>query len=99
MALQEQFEKQGDWLFKYRSFLPLIIIFMGISISFRTDLYPEEFRLRNIHTSEIYYELIALIISLLGLSIRMYTVGHSAKNTSGRNTKQGQIAKAFLFVN
>ncbi|MGF1636223.1 MAG: lipid A phosphate methyltransferase, partial [Cyclobacteriaceae bacterium] len=68
MALQEEFEKQGNWLFKYRSFLPLFIILISIALALRPDIYPEAFRLRKIHYNGIYYEIIALMISLIGFS-------------------------------
>ena len=29
MALQEELETQGNWLFRYRSFLPIVIILVG----------------------------------------------------------------------
>lgn len=41
MALQEELEKQGNWLFKYRSFLPLVILLIGTILYLRTELYPE----------------------------------------------------------
>ncbi len=91
MALQEEFEKQGNWLFKYRSFLPLIVLFIGTALYLRTELYPETFILEET-PYEIYYETTALIISLAGLFVRVYTVGYTPKNTSGRNTGQGQLA-------
>ncbi|APY10434.1 lipid A phosphate methyltransferase [Seonamhaeicola sp. S2-3] len=91
MALQEEFEQQGNWLFKYRSFLPLIILVIGTTLYLRTEIYPETFILEET-PYEIYYEMFALIVSLIGLFIRIYTVGHTPKNTSGRNTKQGQVA-------
>lgn len=91
MALQEEFEVQGNWLFKYRSFLPLIVLFIGTVLYLRTEFYPETFILEET-PYEIYYETIALVISLIGLFIRVYTVGHTPKNTSGRNTTQGQVA-------
>jgi len=37
-------------------------------------------------------ELLFIGVSLLGEAVRIYTVGHAAKNTSGRNTAAGQIA-------
>lgn len=92
MALQEEFEKQGIWLFKYRSFLPLIILFIAIVLYLKTKIYPETFIILEDTPYEIYYEMFALCISLVGLFIRIYTVGFTPKNTSGRNTKQGQIA-------
>lgn len=91
MALQEEFEKQGNWLFKYRSFLPLIILAIGTGLYLRTEMFPGTFILEET-TYEIYYEMIALIISLMGLYIRVYTVGYTPKNTSGRNTDEGQVA-------
>ena len=30
MALQEELESQGNWLFRRRSLLPLIVLFVGI---------------------------------------------------------------------
>lgn len=91
MALQEEFEQQGNWLFKYRSFLPLVVLSIGTTLYIRTEIYPETFILEET-PYEIYYEMFALIISLFGLFIRVYTVGHTPKNTSGRNTNQGQVA-------
>lgn len=91
MALQEEFEKQGNWLFKYRSYLPIIVLFIGTVLYLRTEIYPETFILEET-PYEVYYEMFALAISLLGLFIRVYTVGYTPKNTSGRNTKQGQVA-------
>ncbi len=91
MALQEEFEKQGNWLFKYRSYLPLIVLFVGTALFLRSELYPETFVLKRT-SYEIYYEILALLISLLGLYIRVHTVGHTPRNTSGRNTKEGQVA-------
>lgn len=92
MALQEELEKQGLWLFKYRSNLPLIILligailFLGTKYINQSGLFYESYR--------FYYEFVCILISLLGLWIRIYTVGHSAKNTSGRNT-QKQVADSL----
>lgn len=90
MALQEELEEQNNWLFKYRSYLPLIVLIIGAVLYARTEIYPETFIIEGT-PYEIYYETIALIVGLIGLSIRVYTVGHTPQNTSGRNTDQ-QIA-------
>lgn len=94
MALQEEFEKQGLWLFKYRSYLPLIVLFIGMALYIRTKIYPETFVLEDT-PYEIYYEMFALVISITGFFIRVYTVGYTPKNTSGRNTKEGQVADSL----
>jgi len=94
MALQEEFEKQGNLLFKYRSYFPLIVLTIGIALYVQKEFYPEIFILSET-LYEIYFEMAALIISLLGLAIRIYTVGHTPKNTSGRNTTEGQVADSL----
>lgn len=87
MALQEEFEKRGNWLFRYRSNLPLLILLVGIGVYLITKLYPNVFQ-SYITPYEFYYELACLAVSLLGLIVRIYTVGHTPKNTSGRNVKE-----------
>lgn len=91
MALQEEFEKHGNLLFKYRSYFPLIILLIGVTLYIQKELNPEMFFLSNT-PYEIFFEMGALIVSILGLIVRVYTVGHTPKNTSGRNTKAGQVA-------
>ena len=87
MALQETFEKQGNWLFKKRSFLPLIIVGMGI-------LWYVFLLLHNRATvNDWWIDFLFLCIGLLGLVIRIFTVGFTPKGTSGRNTGAGQIAE------
>lgn len=36
MALLEDFESKGNWLFRYRSFLPLSILSIGLLVHFFT---------------------------------------------------------------
>jgi hypothetical protein len=91
MALQEEFESEGNWLFRYRSFLPLIILVIGWILYLRRELHPEEFPLYKPELDN-YFLGAGIGIGLLGLFIRIYTVGHTPKNTSGRNTKEGQVA-------
>lgn len=90
MALIEEMEKQGLWLFRYRGVLPLIILLAGTVLYLRTEIYPGTFLLEET-PYEIYYESFCLVVSLLGLAIRIYTVGYTPKNTSGRNV-DGQVA-------
>ena len=94
MALQEELEAQGQWLFKYRGTLPLIILLIGTGLYVRTEIYPQTFILEGT-PYEIYFETFCLFISLFGLAIRVYTVGHTPQNTSGRNTTEGQVAEVL----
>lgn len=86
MALKEDLRKQGDFLFKNRSYLPLIIIVAGLIVFVQSKQnYVEE-------SWHFYYDLLCVAVGFLGLFIRIIAVGHSADNTSGRNTSSGQIA-------
>ncbi|GGG44680.1 methyltransferase family protein [Bizionia arctica] len=90
MALQEELKTQGDFLFKNRSYLPLIILVIGLLVFINTEYY--EIETPDTWFSES-FEYICLAVSLLGLCIRVITVARTPKNTSGRNTKDGQLAE------
>lgn len=91
MALQEEFESHGNWLFRYRSYLPLVIILIGWARYLRRVVHPEEFPLFFSEFESMYFA-VGIGVGLLGLLVRVYTVGYSPRNTSGRNTKEGQVA-------
>jgi protein-S-isoprenylcysteine O-methyltransferase Ste14 len=93
MALQEEFEKQGVWLFRYRGTLPLIVLLIGFAIYLWQEMTPPSFFLEGTPW-EFYYELGCLAVGLIGLAIRIYTIGYAAKNTSGRNT-EAQVADSL----
>ncbi|MBC8048095.1 MAG: DUF1295 domain-containing protein [Fimbriimonadaceae bacterium] len=82
MPLQEEMEKQGNFLFKYRGQLPVIILISALIV------FAIEIKNTSIPSSYIY---ICFSVSIFGLLFRIYTVGHTPKNTSGRNTQE-QIA-------
>ena len=84
MALVHEFERTGNWLFKRRSWLPVIIIAIAIVLMYFGN------RTAIIFSSG--KELIFLSVSMFGEIIRIITVGFTPRNTSGRNTVNGQIA-------
>jgi protein-S-isoprenylcysteine O-methyltransferase Ste14 len=84
MALIHEFESSGNWLFKRRSWLPVFMIIAGIFVMYLDNRQAILFDMRD--------ELIFLGVSLFGQAIRVFTVGFAPKNTSGRNTVNGQIA-------
>ncbi|MBK1894388.1 methyltransferase family protein [Chryseobacterium paridis] len=86
MVLKEELEKQGNWLFRYRSTLPIGILLVGLVVSIQNNLKEEA------TSCIILYEFACLLVSVIGLGIRVYTVGYTPKNTSGRNTSEGQVA-------
>jgi len=81
MPLIEEFKRTGRWLFRWRSFLPLLAIFLFL-VSLESYTYP-----KGNHTLDILWEIFCFIVSFTGLGIRIYTVGHTPKGTSGRGTK------------
>jgi protein-S-isoprenylcysteine O-methyltransferase Ste14 len=84
MALVHEFEKSGNWLFKRRSWLPVFIIVGGVAMMYLGNRQAILFDMRD--------ELIFLGVSIFGQIIRALTVGFTPRNTSGRNTVNGQVA-------
>jgi len=88
MALAEEFEEQGNVLFKYRGVLPFLIIAAGLAFFVHTVNHIDPDRRSIFETS---YPIFCILIILIGMVIRIIAVGYSAANTSGRNT-EGQLA-------
>jgi protein-S-isoprenylcysteine O-methyltransferase Ste14 len=84
MALVHEFEKTGNWLFRRRSWLPVILVISGLLVMHYVNRQAILF-----DTAE---EMVFLGISLMGELIRILTVGFAPDRTSGRNTAFGQIA-------
>jgi protein-S-isoprenylcysteine O-methyltransferase Ste14 len=88
MGLDSEFNRQGNWLFRWRSYLPLaflpllIVAVINMHWPFGSLLVHE------------YLEFFCLGISLLGLLIRVHAVGHAPSGTSGRNT-HAQVADSL----
>jgi len=81
MALREEFESLGNWLFRWRSYMPLLLIGLFL-LAFKHFGYPV-----GSHNVDRAWELFCLFISFSGLAVRMYTVGCAPHGTSGRNVK------------
>jgi protein-S-isoprenylcysteine O-methyltransferase Ste14 len=93
MNLSLLFEKNGNWLFKYRSSLPLIMFAASIAVFIYMKLYPQTSPFYNT-PYEKPFVFFAFATAILGFIVRIYTVGHSAPNTSGRNT-ENQVADSL----
>ncbi len=83
--MREEMEREGNWLFRWRSFLPLLMIGMVVAALPSIDHSCHSER------SHCVWEGVSLLICLLGLAVRIVAIGHAAKCTSGRNTKK-QVA-------
>lgn len=85
MSLRIEYEKTGNWLFRHRSFLPLLTLPILI-----TALLSFTYIGRSHQLDEV-WDVFSLMISFLGLTVRALTVGYAPSGTSGRNTRR-QVA-------
>jgi protein-S-isoprenylcysteine O-methyltransferase Ste14 len=88
MSLRNQLETSGSWLFTHRSYLPLAIlpIFLACLASSHYLGHSHEINER--------WQAFCMIISFVGLGLRMFIVGHAPYGTSGRNTRT-QVAETL----
>ncbi len=80
-STQKQLVTSGAWLFRWRSYIPLIFLFLFIPALMEFN-FPY-----NSHTADFIWEIFCLLISFFGLLIRCFTVCYTPRGTSGRNTK------------
>lgn len=88
MGLEKELIKQGNWLFRWRSYLPLLFL-APLVIGVATMRWP----LGSYPLHEA-WEFISIGVSLLGLAVRVVTIGHTPVGTSGRNTRS-QVADSL----
>lgn len=86
MALINELEKQGNFLFKYRGQFPVVLFILAIPFLYFTDS-TQPLLAEN-------YTYIAIALSVVGFLIRAYTIGTTPRGTSGRNTKE-QVAEVL----
>jgi protein-S-isoprenylcysteine O-methyltransferase Ste14 len=90
MALKEQFHRQGEWLFRWRSYLPFFLLpLMGLGLH-------EGFWL-EVHAGrpvDFAWKILAFLVSCLGLAVRGAVAGIAPAFTSGRNVEE-QIADSL----
>jgi len=90
MALREDIEKQGSWLFRWRSYLPLLGIPVFVISLRQAGILESKFG----DSVGDFWGICAIIISFLGLIVRCVTAGYAPRGTSGRNTKS-QVAETL----
>jgi protein-S-isoprenylcysteine O-methyltransferase Ste14 len=82
MAYIDEMRKTGNWLFRWRSYLPLVFIAVVL-----TSLTQFHFLGDNEFEDEL-WEVGCLLICLFGLGIRGLTIGYTPERTSGRNVHE-----------
>jgi protein-S-isoprenylcysteine O-methyltransferase Ste14 len=88
MGLREEFEATGNWLFRRRGYLPLLLFPLLLAAA-RRSTYPA-----GDHGLDLAWEGVCLLLALTGLGLRVGTVGFVPRDTSGRNTGK-QLAETL----
>lgn len=90
MSLKDELNRQGAWLFMWRSYLPLILFPVLLLALKETETIESMFG----DFADALWEIFCLGVSFFGLFIRCITIGYVPKRTSGRNSKK-QVAKSL----
>ncbi len=85
-VLSETFARQGEWLFRRRGWLPILLAPI-LADAMLGNGNPDALAdgPRNV---------VCAVIALAGIGIRAYTTGHASRGTSGGNTRE-QIATSL----
>lgn len=86
MALKEEWRTSGDWLYRRRSYLPLVLL-VPLFLEVRNREWPTP----NL-SLQPYWEWFCLAVSFSGLAVRGLTVGHVPARTSSRHTLRQRVA-------
>ncbi len=90
MILREKLEKDGGVLFRWRSFLPLVLVPLAIVAAFDSGVFVVPFD----NDADEAWILLCMAVSLTGFGVRVMAAGFAPRGTSGRNTHQ-QRAEAL----
>ncbi len=91
MTLKREVVTQGNFLFRYRGTLPLIVLAAGLGV-FAWTIYKQPDAFSPFLSGP--YRYICLAVCLLGQIVRIVTVGYTPKDTSDRNWAE-QIANVL----
>jgi protein-S-isoprenylcysteine O-methyltransferase Ste14 len=89
MPLREEWEVQGNWLFRWRSYVPVAFFVIAGLAALDFDYAGQS------HAYQEAWMVLCFLISCTGLVVRALVVGYTPKGTSGRNTAAGQIAESL----
>ena len=78
--LADDFQKAGNWLFRWRSYLPLVLFVLAVPAARYTATWPGS------SPGSTAWEVVCLMVAFFGLAVRILTVGYVPAGTSGRNT-------------
>ena len=88
MLLKNRLVKEGNWLFRWRSYLPTAAIPL-LLVAIDENAWP-----LHSHARHDLWDLACLLVSFAGLAVRVLAVAFAPAGTSGRSTKR-QSAKTL----
>jgi len=88
MNIKDSIVKQGNLLFRYRSYFPLILYVAAVPFVFAKAQTDSCCNYQSVAT------VLSLFLALAGFFVRAIVVGSTPKGTSGRNTKT-QVAETL----
>lgn len=86
MALTDHFEQSGNWLFRWRA-VPPVLALLVLMLHLGNYHY-----LLDSRRADDLWQLGCLLVAVAGLALRAYVVGHTPKDTSGRNAREQRAA-------
>ena len=89
MPLIEDLERSGSWLFRWRSFLPVVIVPAALYVAYIDNNNPA--------FNDPRWLALCLGVGFLGQIIRAFTIAYVPKGTSGRNTTEGLHTSPSLY--
>ncbi|TIP29982.1 MAG: lipid A phosphate methyltransferase [Mesorhizobium sp.] len=84
MKLIDRFGRDGAFLFRWRSYLPLLLLGFAIPALFQT-VQVEQYMGAALAHAWVYF---CIAVSYLGLLVRCFSIGFIPAGTSGRGTKR-----------
>jgi protein-S-isoprenylcysteine O-methyltransferase Ste14 len=84
MTLDRQLEREGVVLFRWRSYLPLVLVPLALIAASQSGYFEHRFG----HALEQTWMAVCLGVCFLGLALRVLTVGFVPRASSGRNTHE-----------
>lgn len=86
MTLRQRLVTAGQFLFRFRSYLPMLVLIGLVGVFWRT--VP-----RDSGMEDYFWRAMALCITAAGLVLRVITIGRIPSGTSGRNTKRQKASE------
>jgi protein-S-isoprenylcysteine O-methyltransferase Ste14 len=81
MPLREEFVSSGTWLFRHRSYLPLLALAVVLAQLPGFSYFGDR------HATHLWWVALCLAVGLLGLAIRVHVGGYAPPGTSCRGTR------------